>query len=142
MPASPSLGFLPANQTSRCPNVTFLEAQPGLLPRKPLTNAFCFADSSLRDFCICFVYARVKPNAGFAVAWFPSSLTKNRGIFLHRDEIFRGSTLFKGSSPSLNAFNARLRVCLPVFRLSPDLLPDALPFPANEMRLQPMTHSL
>ena len=41
-----------------------------------LTKTSCFAGSSLRDFRFCFVYARSKRNAGFAVAWFCLGLQK------------------------------------------------------------------
>ena len=41
-----------------------------------------------------------------------SFFCKKRGKPIPRDEFIRGSTLFKGLSLSLNAFNARLRIYL------------------------------
>ena len=51
-----------------------------------LTKTSCFAGSSLRDFCFCFVYARSKPNAGSAVAWFCLRATK-KSLDFSRDSI-------------------------------------------------------
>lgn len=78
-----------------------------------------------------------------------SSHTKKRGKFYLRDEFIRGSTLLKGSGPSLDTYNARLRTCLPTVRKkshirqpSASLLTDALPFSRMKTAPSPARQSL